>query len=105
PAIMNGDSMVAFQNSCLSDCFPSSIQEFIASPDLNSPTFLSPEMQHLDVQHDCSNLPSTSNSCVQMSFSEESRNQSATLSGLHMEAIHISMNNSSCSQPPNYSEL
>lgn len=100
PSTLNGDTMEAFQNSCLSDCFPNSIQEFISSPELNSLTFLSPEMQHLDGQHDGSNLPSTSNSYVQMSFSEESGNQSAGLSGLHMDAIHISVNNSSCSQPP-----
>ncbi|KAL6844414.1 hypothetical protein ACP4OV_026087 [Aristida adscensionis] len=100
PPTINADTMDTFQTSCLSECFPNSIQEFISSPDLNSLTFLSPEMQNFDVQHDGSNLPSTSNSYVQMSFSEESGNQSATLSGLHMEAIHISMNNSSCSQPP-----
>ncbi|XP_062227028.1 auxin response factor 11-like isoform X2 [Phragmites australis] len=99
PSTINSDTMEAFPNSCLSDCFPNSIQEFISSPDLNSLAFLSPEMQHLDVQHDGSNLPSTCNSYVQMCFSEESGNQSATLSGLHMEAIHISMNSSSCSQP------
>jgi auxin response factor len=99
PSTINGDTMEAFQNSCLSDCFPSSIQEFISSPELNSLTFLFPEMQNLDVQHDGSNLPSTSNSYVQMSFSEESGNQSASLSGLHMDAIHITTNNSSSSQP------
>jgi auxin response factor len=92
---MNTDGMEAFQTSCLSECFPNSIQEFISSPDINTLTFMSPEMQHLDAQQDGSNLPSTSNSYVQMSFSEES--QSASLSGLHMEAIHI--NSSSCSQP------
>ncbi|TVU16465.1 hypothetical protein EJB05_40031 [Eragrostis curvula] len=97
PSTVNGDNMEAFQNSCLSDCFPSSIQEFVSTPELNSLTFLPPEMQHLDVQHDGSNLPRTSNSYVQMSFSEESGNHSASLSGLHMEAIHIS--NSSCSHP------
>ncbi|KAL6651860.1 hypothetical protein ACP70R_010785 [Stipagrostis hirtigluma subsp. patula] len=103
PSSINADTMETFQTSCLSECFPNSIQEFISSPDLNSLTFMSPEMQHLDVQHDGSNLPSTSNSYVQMSFSEESGNQSATLSGLHMEAIHISMNNnSSCSQPQSF---
>ncbi|KAJ1273329.1 hypothetical protein BS78_06G271700 [Paspalum vaginatum] len=96
PSAMNADTVEAFQTSCLSECFPNSIQEFISSPDLNSLTFMSPEMQHLDVQHDGSNLPSTSNSYVQMSFSEESASQSASLSGLHMEAIQI---NSSCSQP------
>ncbi|XP_062186124.1 auxin response factor 11-like isoform X2 [Phragmites australis] len=100
PSTINVDTMEAFQTSCLSDCFPNSIPEFISSPDLNSLTFMSPEMQHLDVQHDGSNLPSTSNSYAQMSFSEECGKQSTTLSGLHMEAIHISMNNnSSCSQP------
>jgi auxin response factor len=99
PSTINGDTTEAFQNSCLSDCFPSSIQEFISSPQLNSLTFLPPEMQNLDVQHDGSNLQSTSNSYIQMSFSEESGHQGASLSGLHMDAIHISTNNSSCSQP------
>ncbi|ONM12538.1 auxin response factor 11 isoform X1 [Zea mays] len=94
PSTMNADGMDAFQTSCLSECFPNSIQEFISSPDINTLTFMSPEMQHLDAQHDGSNLQSTSNSYVQMSFSEES--QSASLSGLHMEAVHI---NSSCLQP------
>lgn len=93
---VNADTMEAFQNSCLSECFPNSIQEFISSPDLNSLTFMSPDMQHLDGQRDVNNLPSTSNSYVHMSYSEESGNQSASLSGLHMEAIHI---NSSCSEP------
>ncbi|KAJ1260484.1 hypothetical protein BS78_10G236200 [Paspalum vaginatum] len=92
----SADTMEAFQTSCLSECFPNSIEEFISSPDLNSLTFMSADMQRLDGQHDGSNLPSTSNSYVQMSFSEESGNQSASLSGLHMEAIHI---NSSCSEP------
>ncbi|KQJ85161.2 auxin response factor 11 isoform X2 [Brachypodium distachyon] len=91
PSTINADTMEAFQNSCLSDCFPNSIQDFIGSPDLNSITFLSPDMQNLDVQHDGSNLPSTSNSYVQMSFSEDSGN--------HMESIQRSMNNTSCSQP------
>jgi auxin response factor len=99
PSTINGDTIEAFQNSCLSDCFPSSIQEFISSPELNSLTFLPPEIQNLDVQHDGSNLQSTSNSYIQMSFSEESGHQGASLSGLHMDAIHISTNNSSCSQP------
>ncbi|OEL30198.1 Auxin response factor 11 [Dichanthelium oligosanthes] len=93
---INADTMEAFQTSCLSECFPNSFQEFISSPDLNSLTFMSPDMQHLDGQHDGNNLPSTSNSYVQMSFSEESGNHSASLSGLHMESIHI---NSSCSEP------
>lgn len=93
---MNADTMEAFQTSCLSECFPNSMQDFISSPDLNSLTFMSPDMQHLDGQHDVNNLPSTSNSYVQMSYSGESGNQSASLSGLHMEAIHI---NSSCSEP------
>ncbi|AQK46979.1 auxin response factor 11 isoform X2 [Zea mays] len=92
PSTMNADALDAFQTSCLSECFPSSIQEFIGSPDINTLAFMSPEMQQLDAG---SNLPSTSNSYVQMSFSEESH--SASLSGLHMEAIHI--NSSSCSQP------
>nr|AEV40929.1 putative auxin response factor [Oryza punctata] len=101
PPPMIADTMETFQASCLSDCLPNSIQEFISSPDLNSLTFLSPEMQNLEVQlqHDGSNLPSTSNSFVQMSFSEESGNQSANLSGLHMESAHRSMNTTSCSQP------
>ncbi|CAL5014329.1 unnamed protein product [Urochloa decumbens] len=93
---INADTMEAFQTSCLSECFPNSVQEFISSPDLNSLTFMSSDMQHLDGQHDVNNLPSASNSYVQMSYSEESGNQSASLSGLHMEAIHI---NSSCSEP------
>ncbi|CAL5029476.1 unnamed protein product [Urochloa decumbens] len=93
---INADTMEAFQTSCLSECFHNSVQEFISSPDLNSLTFMSSDMQHLDGQHDVNNLPSTSNSYVQMSYSEESGNQSASLSGLHMEAIHI---NSSCSEP------
>ncbi|CAM0902254.1 unnamed protein product [Alopecurus aequalis] len=89
---INTDTLETFQNSCLSDCFPNSIQDFIGSPELNSLTFLSPEMQNLDVHHDGSNLPSTSNSYVQMSFSEDS--------GTHMESIQRSMhNNTSCSQP------
>ena len=93
---INADTMEAFQTSCLSECFPNSVQEFISSPDLNSLTFMSHDMQHLDGQHEVNNLPSTSNSYVQMTYSEESGNQSASLSGLHMEAIHI---NSSCSEP------
>jgi len=101
---INADTMEAFQTSCLSECFPNSVQEFISSPDLNSLTFMSHDMQHLDSHHEVNNLPSTSNSYVQMSYSEESGNQSASLSGnqsaslsgLHMEAIHI---NSSCSEP------
>ncbi|KAF8660332.1 hypothetical protein HU200_057909 [Digitaria exilis] len=93
---IHADTMEAFQTSCLSECFPNSMQDFISSPDLNSLTFMSPDMQHLDGQHDVNNLPSTSNSYVQMSYSGESGNQSASLSGLHMEAIHI---NSSCSEP------
>uniref|UniRef100_A0A0D9WAT5 Uncharacterized protein n=1 Tax=Leersia perrieri TaxID=77586 RepID=A0A0D9WAT5_9ORYZ len=101
PATVMADTMETFQASCLSDCIPNSIQEFISSPDLNSLTFLSPEMQNLEVQlqHDGSNLPSTSNSLVQMSFSEESGNHSANLSGLHMESTHRSINTTSCSQP------
>ncbi|PAN40600.1 hypothetical protein PAHAL_7G327300 [Panicum hallii] len=93
---INADTMEAFQTSCLSECFPNSVQEFISSPDLNSLTFMSHDMQHFEGQHEVNNLPSTSNSYVQMSYSEESGNQSASLSGLHMEAIHI---NSSCSEP------
>ncbi|KAL5215222.1 hypothetical protein ABZP36_004374 [Zizania latifolia] len=96
------DTMETFQASCLSDCLPNSIQEFICSPDLNSLAFLSPEMQNLEtqLQHDGSNLPSTSNSFVQTSFSEDSGNQRANLSGHHMESTHRSMNNNtSCSQP------
>ncbi|XP_037487459.1 auxin response factor 11-like isoform X1 [Triticum dicoccoides] len=90
---INTDTLETFQNSCLSDCFPNSIQDFIGSPDLHSLTFLSPEMQNLDVHHDGSNVPSTSNSYVQMSFSEDD-------SGSHMESIQRGMNNiSSCSQP------
>ncbi|SPT20263.1 unnamed protein product [Triticum aestivum] len=90
---INTDTLETFQNSCLSDCFPNSIQDFIGSPDLHSLTFLSPEMQNLDVHHDGSNVPSTSNSYVQMSFSEDD-------SGNHMESMQRGMNNiSSCSQP------
>ncbi|KAL5215734.1 hypothetical protein ABZP36_007135 [Zizania latifolia] len=101
PSTMIADTMETFQVSCLSDCLPNSIQEFISSPDLNSLTFLSPELQNLEaqLQHDGSNLPSTSNSFVQMSFSEESGNQSANLSGHHMESTQRSMNNTSCSHP------
>ena len=91
PSTINTDTLETFQNSCLSDCFPNSIQDFIGSPDLNSLAFLSPEMQNLDVHHDGSNLPSTSNSYVQMSFSEDS--------GTHMESMQRSMNTTSCSQP------
>ncbi|XP_037479565.1 auxin response factor 11-like isoform X2 [Triticum dicoccoides] len=90
---INTDTLETFQNSCLSDCFPNSIQDFVGSPDLHSLTFLSPEMQNLDVHHDGSNVPSTSNSYVQMSFSEDD-------SGNHMESMQRGMNNiSSCSQP------
>ncbi|XP_044968090.1 auxin response factor 11 isoform X2 [Hordeum vulgare subsp. vulgare] len=89
---INTDTLETFQNSCLSDCFPNSIQDFIGSPDLHSLTFLSPEMQNLDVHNDGSNVPSTSNSYVQMSFSEDD-------SGNHMESIQRGMNNTSCSQP------
>ncbi|EMS49956.1 Auxin response factor 11 [Triticum urartu] len=90
---INTDTLETFQNSCLSDCFPNSIQDFVGSPDLHSLTFLSPEMQNLDVRHDGSNVPSTSNSYVQMSFSEDD-------SGNHMESMQRGMNNiSSCSQP------
>ncbi|KAM0893188.1 hypothetical protein ACQ4PT_025274 [Festuca glaucescens] len=91
PSTINTDTLETFQNSCLSDSFPNSIQDFIGSPDLNSLTFLSPDMQNFDVHHDGSNLPSTSNSYVQMSFSEDS--------GTQMESIQRSMNNTSCSQP------
>ncbi|KAM0837692.1 hypothetical protein ACQ4PT_061466 [Festuca glaucescens] len=91
PSTINTDTLETFQNSCLSDSFPNSIQDFIGSPDLNSLTFLSPDMQNFDVHHNGSNLPSTSNSYVQMSFSEDS--------GTQMESIQRSMNNTSCSQP------